>query len=113
MDLFDLFPIVPPSMPGERSARGPEELVAVAVALWLLPLVGVLLVLFTGVKSNGELVLLGLPVGSAALAYVVGRVLSTSAGRSLLVGFGCLVSCFICNACALLLAALIGFYSTF
>jgi hypothetical protein len=36
MDLFDLFPLVPPQLPGERSARGPMETLAAGVAVGLL-----------------------------------------------------------------------------
>ena len=91
-----------------RWATDPRELLAAGVALWVLPLVGVLLVLFTTLNASGAIVLVALPLASAVLAYVLSRPLSASAGRSLLWGCACMVSCVVCNACALLLAALVG-----
>jgi hypothetical protein len=85
-----------------------RELAAAGVALWLVPLAGVLLVLFTGVKEHGAIVLVALPLASAALTYLISRELSVPVGRSLLWGLGCLVSGVVCNGCALLIAALIG-----
>lgn len=113
MDLFDLFPVVPPQMPGERAARDPLEQVAAGVAVGLLPLVNALLVLFTGLKGHGVVALAVMPLVSAALAYVLARRLSTPVGRSILLGFGCTTACFIGNGVALLLAAIGSFYSTF
>ena len=92
-----------------RPAIHPLELLAAGLALWALPLAGVLLVLFTGVRANGGIVLVVLPLTSAALCYLLTRALSASTGRSLLWGCACLVSCVGCNACALLLAELVGF----
>jgi hypothetical protein len=86
----------------------PRELVAAGLALWLLPLAGVLLVLFTGARTDRELVLVAVPLASAALAYLLTRALSASAGRSLLWGLACLLSCVGCNVCALLLVAVLG-----
>jgi hypothetical protein len=113
MDFFDFIPIVPPSLPGERGARDPLEQLAAGVATVVLPLVNALLVLFTGLKGHAEIAVIAMPVLSAAIAYLVCRLLDTSAGRSILLGFSCTVACFIGNACALLLAALGSFYSTF
>jgi hypothetical protein len=113
MDFFDLFPIVPPSMPGERGARDPLESVAAGVATVLLPIVNAILVLATGLKGHAEIALIAMPLLSAAIAYLAARWLSTSAGRSLLLGFGCTVACFMGNVCALVLAAIGNFYSTF
>jgi hypothetical protein len=113
MDLFDLFPVVPPSLPGERSARDPLEQVAAGVALGLLPLANAVLVLFTGLKAHAAIALVAMPLGSATLAYLLSRRLSTPMGRSILLGFGCTTACFVGNGCAMLLAALAGFYSTF
>jgi hypothetical protein len=113
MDLFDLFPIVPPQFPGERSSRDPLEQVAAAVAVGLLPLAGALLVLFSGLKGHAVVALVVMPLVFATVAYLLGRRLSVSVGRSLLLGFGCTTACFVANAGAMLLAAVAGFYSTF
>jgi hypothetical protein len=113
MDLFDLFPVTPPQFPGERSARTPAEQAAAGVGLLLLPATNFVLVLFTGLASHVTIVLVVLPLVSAVVAYLLSRWLSISAGRSILLGFGCATACFIGNACALLLAALGQFYSGF
>jgi hypothetical protein len=86
MDLFDLFPIVPPQFPGERSSRDPLEQVAAAVAVGLLPLAGALLVLFSGLKGHAVVALVVMPLVFATVAYLLGRRLSVSVGRSLLLG---------------------------
>jgi hypothetical protein len=113
MDLFDLFPIVPPQFPGERPGRDPLEQVAAGVAVGLLPLANALLVLFTGLHDHPVVALVMMPLVSATVAYLLARRLSTSVGRSILLGFGCTTACFIGNGCAMLLAVLAGFYSTF
>ena len=85
-----------------------RALVAAGAALWLLPLVGVLLVMFTSMRASGAIVWVALPLGSAALVYLLSRVLSVSPARSLIWTLACLVSCVVCNGCALALTAVLG-----
>jgi hypothetical protein len=113
MDPFDFIPIVPPPLPGERAARGPLEQVAAGVAVGLLPLANAALVLFTGLKGHEVIALIVMPVASAAIAYLLSRRLETPVGRSILFGFGCATGCLIGNLCAMILAAIGQFYSTF
>jgi hypothetical protein len=113
MDPFDFIPIVPPQLPGERSARTPGEQAAAFVGLGILPLASGALVLFTGVRELMEVVLVALPLLCAMVAYVVGRRLGSSFGQTILVSFGSATACFIGNLGALLLAALGSFYSNF
>jgi len=113
MDLFDLFPVVPPRLPGERSARTAGEQAAAFIGLGVLPLASGALVLFTGVHNLTEVVLVGLPLLCGVITYVVGRRLDSALGQTILVSFGSAIACFMGNLGALLLAAIGSFYSTF
>jgi hypothetical protein len=113
MDPFDLFPVVPPELPGGRSARSPAEQAASGVALGVLPILNFVLVLFAGLAAHTTLILVVMPVVSAILAYFLSRRFSAPLGHSILVGFGCAAGCLVGNGCALLLAALASFYSNF
>ncbi len=113
MDLFDLFPMGGPGLPGERSARTPGEELAAGTATILLPTVNLLLVLFAGIAPHTTVALVVMPLVSALLLFAFARVLDTSFWRALMFGMFCAVICFTANLGALILAAIGQFYSTF
>jgi hypothetical protein len=113
MDIFDLFPMGGPGLPGERSARTPEEQLAAGTATLLLPTVNFLLVLFAGVAPLTTVALVLMPLLSAILLFVLARILGVSVGRGILFAICCGGICFAGNLGALLLAAIGQIYSGF
>jgi hypothetical protein len=113
MDLFDLFPMGGPGLPGERSARTPGEQLAAGSATVLLPTINFLLVLFAGVAPLTTVALVVMPIASAVLLMVFARVLDVAFWRALMFGMICATICFTANLGALLLAAIGQIYSGF
>ena len=113
MDLFDLFPMGGPGLPGERSARTPGEQLAAGTATLLLPTVNFLLVLFAGIAPLTTVALVVMPLASAVLLTAVARVVDVSFWRALMFGMICAAVCFTANLAALILAAIGQFYSGF
>ncbi len=113
MDIFDLFPMGGPDLPGERSARNPGEELAAGTATLLLPTVNLLIVLFTGVATHTTFVVVGMPLLSSALLFVLARVLDTSVVRAILLAMACATLCFTANLGGLLLVAFGSFFSAF
>jgi hypothetical protein len=113
MDIFDLFPMGGPGLPGDRLAKSPAEEVAAAVGTLLLPMASFCLVLFTGIKEHTEFVVAIMPALAWLLAFVLARVLDVSIPRALLIGFVSATMMFMANLGALVLAAIGSFFSTF
>jgi hypothetical protein len=113
MDIFDLFPMGGPGLPGERSARSPEEKLAAGTATLLLPTLNFLIVLFAGVAPHTTVALVLMPLLSAVLLFALARILGVSVGRGILFAICCAATCFVGNLGALLLAAIGAFYSNF
>jgi hypothetical protein len=113
MDIFDLFPMGGPGLPGERSAKTPAEQLAAGSATLLFPTVNFLLVLLAGVAAHTTLALVVMPLASAVLLFVLARFLDVSVIRAVLFAMACAAICFTGNLGALLLAAIGQFYSGF
>lgn len=114
MDFFDLIPIVPPGLPGERSSElTPGQRFVAGVASTLLPATNFVLVLFAAFASHARVALAVMPLGSAALVYLLSRRLSTPIAWAIVFAMGCAAFCFIGNACALLLHGLAQFFHDF
>jgi hypothetical protein len=114
MNLFDLFPIVPPGLPGERSsALTPGQRFAAGLGSTLLPAINFMLVLFVGFASHATIALAAMPLGSAAVLYVLSRRLSTPIAWAIVLAMGCAAFCLIANASALFLHGLAQFYHDF
>jgi hypothetical protein len=114
MDFLDLIPIVPPGLPGERSSQlTPSQRFGAGVASTLLPAVNFLLVLLTGFAAHVTTALVLMPLASAGLAYLVGRLLATPVAWALVFALGCGAFCFIGNSGALMLALFLQFFRDF
>lgn len=113
MDIFDLFPMGAPGLPGDRIARNPSEEVTAGVGFLLLPLVGFLVVLFTGVAEHETFVIAIMPLLASVIVFVVARVLSVSIPRALLLAMGSATMCFMANLGGLVLAAIGSFFGNF
>jgi hypothetical protein len=114
MDLFDLIPIVPPSLPGERSAALNDTLrFAAGVGSTLLPTIDFLLVLFAGLASPLVVPVVVLPLASGGVTFLVSRLVSTPIAWALVLAMGCAMFCLIGDGCALLLHGLLRFFQEF
>jgi hypothetical protein len=113
MDIFDLFPMGAPGLPGDRLAKSPGEEVATGVGTLLLPTVSLLLVLFAGIAEHTTFVVVIMPLLCALLVFVLSRVLDTSIPRSLLIAFVSATMCFTANLGGLVLAAIGSFFTNF
>jgi hypothetical protein len=113
MDIFDLFPMGGPGLPGERFARNPGEEVAAGTGTLLLPAVNLLVVLFAGVAEHTTFVIVIMPLLSAVLLFVLARVLDTSIVRAILLAMACATICFTANLGGLLLVAFGSFFGNF
>jgi hypothetical protein len=113
MDLFDFIPIVPPGMPGDSRDRPAGHQIAAGVGSVLVPTLNFMVVLFAGFAHDGRVALVGLPLLSGAILYVLGRRLSVGVGWALVLAMCGAALCFIGNGAALLLVGLAGFFQTF
>jgi hypothetical protein len=114
VDLFGFIPIVPPGMPGENARdRSPGHRLASGVGSVLLPLINFVVVLFAGFAHDGTIALVAMPGISGALLFLLARYVSVGAGWAAVLAMFCAVFCFMANICALLVAALGQFYSSF
>jgi hypothetical protein len=114
MIFFDLFPIVPPGLPGERSPELTSgQRSAAGVASTVLPTINFVLVLFVGFASHATVALAAMPLGSAVLAYLLSRRLSTPIAWAIVLAMGCAAFCLIGNAGALFLHGLAQFFRDF
>jgi hypothetical protein len=114
MCLFDLFPIVPPGLPGERSPELTSgQRFTAGVASTVLPTINFVLVLFVGFASHMAVALVAMPLGSAALAYLLCRQLSTPIAWAIVFALGCAAFCLIGNAGALFIHGLAQFFHDF
>ena len=113
MDIFDLFPMGGPGLPGERSARTPGEQLAAGTATVLLPTVNFLLVLLAGIAPLATVALVVMPLVSAVLLFAFARFVEVSVWRALAYAMACAAICFTVNLGAMLLAAIGQIYSGF
>ncbi len=113
MDIFDLFPMGAPGLPGDRLARNPGEEVAAGVGFLLLPTVSLLVVLFAGVAEHETFVIAVMPLLASVLVFVVGRLLGVSVIRAVLFGMGSATMCLMANVGGLVLLAISSFFTTF
>jgi hypothetical protein len=74
MDLFGLIPIVPPSLPGERSSSltAAQRFVA-GCASGLLPAINFLVVLLVAIAAHPVIALAVMPLASATLVFLLCR----------------------------------------
>jgi hypothetical protein len=108
MDLFDFIPIVPPGSP-RSSDRSTAEEIGAALALMILPAIDACIVLFAKIDA-GMTVAVWLPVGFAALAYVLCRLLDTNVPWAIVRALGCAALCCVCGLAAGLVNAFFSFF---
>jgi hypothetical protein len=114
VDLFDLIPITPPGMPGENAReRSPGHQLVSGVGSVLLPLSNFAVVLFAEFAHDGTIALVLMPAVSALVLFLLARRVSVGGAWAVVLAMFCAVFCFMANVCALLLAALGQFYSSF
>jgi hypothetical protein len=114
MSIFDLVPIVPPGLPGERSPELTEtQRFGAGFASTLLPTVNFLLVLFTGFAAHVMIALVLLPGASGGIVYAGMRRLATPRAWAIVLAMGCATFCFIGDGCALFLHLLARFFQDF
>jgi hypothetical protein len=78
MDLLDLIPIVPPTLPGERSPElKPAQRFVARAASTALPVISFVLVLCVGFARHIAVALVALPLASAALTFLLSRRVAT------------------------------------
>jgi hypothetical protein len=106
VDLFDIFSSLPIHPGGSASRRrAPNEELAAGIVLIVLPAIDLCVVLFTRLAaSHPTLAIIYLPLGFAALGYLVARTLQAPVGYSLLLTLGCAFWCLFAGFCAVVLA---------
>jgi hypothetical protein len=106
MDLLDLIPIVPPTLPGERSpGLKPAQRFVARAASTALPVISFVLVLFVGFARHIAVALVALPLASAALTFLLSRRVATPIAWAIVIAAGCAAYCFVGSGFALLLHA--------
>lgn len=114
MDLFDLFPIVPPSIPDPTSGeRAPGAQLVGALAAIIFPAIDFVLVLFGDLYIDFALAIAALPLFFAAIAGLISQRIGTTTGITVRVTLTCLLMCLVASGAAILLGTLMAFYSDF
>ena len=114
VDIFDLIPIVPPSLPGERSSElTSAQRFGAGVATSLFPTVNFLVVLLAGFARDFTVALIAMPLGSATAAFVLSRRLATPVAWAIVIAMGCAAACLVGNGFALLLHGMAQFFHDF
>ena len=114
MDFFDLFALLPLTLPGSSSSeRLPGEGITGALALTIFPAADFAIVLFGDVWTGLAVPLVVLPAAFSAASVLVTRLVGTSVAWTLTVAVGCAVFCALASGLALVLAVFASFYSGF
>jgi hypothetical protein len=114
MNLLDLVPIVPPSLPGERSSElTSAQRFAAGVASTLLPAINFFIVLLAGFAFSFGVAFVALPLASAAIAYFVARMLAVTVAWAVVLAMGVATFCLIGNGFALAIRGLMQFFHDF